>query len=164
MTDSDFADVYEKYFKQVYAYIFSLCGNRNTAEEITQETFFKALKKIDSFRGDCKISVWLCQIAKNTYITHHHKKQNLSIDDVPELADDSNFLNDLENTDSAFMIHKILREIDEPYKEVFTLRVFGELPFEYISKLFDKSESWARVTYYRAKKKIQESMEAKSNE
>ncbi|MEI6578377.1 MAG: RNA polymerase sigma factor [Eubacteriales bacterium] len=164
MTDSDFTDVYEKYFKQVYAYMYTLCGNRSIAEEITQETFFKALKKIDGFRGDCKISVWLCQIAKNTYMTHQNKKQNLSIDDVPELADNSNFLNDLENNDSAFILHKILREIDEPYKEVFTLRVFGKLSFEYISKLFDKSESWARVTYYRAKRKIQESMEANSNE
>ena len=164
MTDSDFADIYDKYFKQVFVYMFSLCGNRDTAEEITQETFFKALKKIDGFRGDCKISVWLCQIAKNTYFTHQNKKRNYSIDDVSEIADSSNLLNDLENNDTAFTIHKILRELDEPYKEVFTLRVFGELSYEYISKLFDKSESWARVTYYRAKRKIQDSLEAKSNE
>ncbi|NLX93778.1 MAG: RNA polymerase sigma factor [Clostridiales bacterium] len=164
MTNPDFSDVYEKYFKQVYAYIYTLCGNKNIAEEITQETFFKALQKIDGFRGDCKISVWLCQIAKNTYITHQKKKKSLSINDVPEIPDNSNFLNDLEKNDSAFMIHKILREIDELYKEVFTLRVFGELSFEYISKLFNKSESWARVTFFRAKKKIQERMEEQSNE
>ena len=75
MTNPDFSDVYEKYFKQVYAYIYTLCGNKNIAEEITQETFFKAIQKIDGFRGDCKISVWLCQIAQNTYITHQKKKK-----------------------------------------------------------------------------------------
>lgn len=58
-----------------YMHIYTLCGNKNIAEEITQETFFKALQKIDGFRGDCKISVWLCQIAKNTYITHQKKKK-----------------------------------------------------------------------------------------
>ena len=75
MADVDFEEVYRTCFRQVYAYVFSLCGNRCLTEEVTQETFFKALKQLDRFRGDCKISVWLCQIAKNTLFSLQRKKE-----------------------------------------------------------------------------------------
>ncbi len=128
------------------------------AEEITQETFFKALKNIDKFDGKCKLYVWLCQIAKNTYFSYStRQKKTLSTSDKTQKYSDAI---DIENLlvvkERAIEIHKILHELEEPYKEVFTLRVFGELSFLQIGNLFMKTESWARVTYHRAKKKIKE--------
>ncbi len=128
------------------------------AEEITQETFFKALKNIDKFDGKSKLYVWLCQIAKNTYFSYSAKqKKTLSMTDkTQEYSDAIDIENLLVVKERAIEIHKILHELEEPYKEVFTLRVFGELSFLQIGNLFMKTESWARVTYHRAKKKIKE--------
>lgn len=160
MADVDFEEVYRTCFRQVYAYVFSLCGNRHLTEEVTQETFFKALEQLDRFRGDCKISVWLCQIAKNTLFSLHRKKKETSLtDNLPaeELFDR------LLSKEDAFQLHQLLHTLEEPYKEVFSLRVFGELSFAEIAALFDKSESWARVTYFRAKHKILDLFEVKQN-
>ena len=134
-------EVYEQYFTVVYRYLLSLSHNTHIAEELTQETFFKALKKIDDFRGDCDLRVWLCQISKNTYYDYLKKNKKY----VPD-------------KETVFQVHKVLHRLSEPYKEVFSLRVFGELSFATISSLFGKSESWARVTYHRACKKIREEL------
>ncbi len=151
---SDFQEVYDLYFRDVYKYALSLSHDPQIAEEITQETFFKALKNIDSFRGQCRLYVWLCQIAKNAYFTYM-KKQNR---DVPEKegTSESTLEDHLLVKESAFEIHKILHRLSDPYKEVFSLRVFGELSFRQIGELFGKTESWARVTYHRARQKIKE--------
>ena len=148
----EFQEVYELYFKDVYKYVLALCRDEHMAEEVTQETFFKALKSIDSFRGQCKLYVWLCQIAKHTYFSMAAKSRNspavlpTDTEDVLERV--------LLTKESAFEIHKILHDLEEPYKEVFSLRVFGELSFKQIGQLFGKTESWARVTYHRARLKI----------
>ncbi len=150
----DFQEVYNLYFKDVYKFVLSLCKNPELAEEITQETFFKVLKDIDSFRGQCKLYVWLCQIAKNTYYTHlaRSKREKLSHEVTGQDCIEERFL----DRETAFEIHKVLHMLPEPYKEVFSLRTFGELSFKQIGFLFEKTESWARVTYYRAKMKIRE--------
>lgn len=154
---SDFQEVYDLYFKDVYKYALSLSRDPHIAEEITQETFFKALKHIDSFRGQCRLYVWLCQIAKNTYLTDLRRRSR-SAPQWEETPEDS--LEDgLLTKESAFEIHKALHRLPEPYKEVFSLRVFGELPFSQIGELFGKTESWARVTYHRARLKIKEEFE-----
>ena len=152
----DIDAVYRKYFTDVYKYLVSLCRDPALAEELTQETFFKALRSLDSFKGDCSLYAWLCQIAKNLYFTHY-KKQKRPLPVATEAAEDieSAFI----NADDARKLHRILHHLDEPYKEVFTLRTFGELPFAQIGELFGKSESWARVTYHRAKLKIREEYE-----
>ena len=152
----DIDAVYREYFTDVYKYLISLCRDPALAEELTQETFFKALRSLDSFKGDCSLYAWLCQIAKNLYFTHY-KKQKRPLPVITEAADDieSTFI----NADDARKLHRILHHLDEPYKEVFTLRTFGELPFAQIGELFGKSESWARVTYHRAKLKIREEYE-----
>ncbi len=153
---SDFQEVYDLYFKDVYKYALSLTRNAQAAEEITQETFFKALKHIDSFRGQCRLYVWLCQIAKNTYLSELQKgKRNIP---EPEASSGTNLEEQLLVKESAFEIHKLLHQLPEPYKEVFSLRVFGELSFRQIGELFGKTESWARVTYHRAKLKIKEDL------
>ena len=152
---TEFHAVYDQYFRDVYKYTLSLSRDPDVAEEITQETFFKALKSIDSFRGQCRLYVWLCQIAKNTYMTYCQKQ----IRKMPgEIGDGETLEDHLLTKESAFEIHKILHRLPEPYKEVFSLRVFGELPFVQIGELFGKTESWARVTYHRARMKIKEEL------
>lgn len=125
------------------------------AEEITQETFFKALKNIGKFKGDCKIRVWLCQIVKNTYFSLCQKNKHIIYEAREENGCEC-IEQKLINSETAWEIHKKLHFLDEPYKEVFTLRVFGELPFLQIAELLGKTESWARVTFHRAKIKLKE--------
>ena len=155
-------EVYEKYFTVVYRYLLSLSHNTHIAEELTQETFFKALKKVDDFRGECDLRIWLCQISKNTYYDYLKKNKKYVPEAQNELSEDvfsTDFIQDFSDKETAFRVHKVLHKLSEPYKEVFSLRVFGELSFGTISSLFGKSESWARVTYHRACKKIREELD-----
>ena len=156
-------ELYRTYFDIVYRYIRSVSRDGSLAEEVTQETFFKALKKADQFRGDCDVRVWLCQIAKNTLYDHlkKQKKQLLGDERLEEAeSDDGELLEEkLAQRSQAMEIHKVLHRLSEPYKEVFSLRTFGELNFREIGMLFGKSENWARVTYYRARVKIREELE-----
>ena len=152
----EFQEVYELYFRDVYKYVLALCRDEHMAEEVTQETFFKALKSIDSFRGQCKLYVWLCQIAKNTYFSIAAKNRRAE-EVLPEETEDA-LERALMTKESAFEIHRLLHGLEEPYKEVFSLRVFGELSFQQIGQLFGKTESWARVTYHRTRLKIREGM------
>ncbi len=155
----DFEELYEKYYFHIYAYVLKLCRDERTAEEITQETFFKVLKKIDTYRGECKLSVWICQIAKNTYYSYAKKQSRFNDYPMEEIAGRDNFEQELVDKDMSMEIHKILHKLSEPYKEVFWMRTFGELSFAEIGKVHDKTESWARVTYHRAKMKIMEELE-----
>lgn len=154
-------EVYEQYFTVVYRYLLSLSHNTHIAEEVTQETFFKALKKIDDFRGDCDLRVWLCQISKNTYYDYLKKNKKYAPESQDEKKESfpSDLLQNFSDKETALQVHKVLHRLSEPYKEVFSLRVFGELSFGTISSLFSKSESWARVTYHRACKKIREELD-----
>lgn len=156
---SEFSEIYKLYFDDVYKYVLTLSKNELIAEEITQETFFKALKNIDKFNGSCKLYVWLCQIAKNTYFSMYKKQSNNK--NLVDNKESNDLEKELINKEKAFDIHKILHHMQEPHKEVFTLRTFGELPFNKIGQLFGKTDSWARVTYHRAKLKIQEELNKK---
>ena len=140
----------------VFRYVYSLCKEEAWAEEITQEAFFKALKSIDAFRGECKLSAWLCQIAKNIFFTQATRRQRYADAPLEVLAASDSMEQKLLNRETAFEIHLLLHELDEPYKEVFWMRTFGELSFSEIARLFGKTESWARVTYHRAKLKMKE--------
>lgn len=155
--------LYRTYFDIVYRYIRSISQDGSLAEEVTQETFFKALEKIDQFRGDCDVRVWLCQIAKNTLYDHLKKQKKQLLGDErleeAESADGELLEEKLAQRSQAMEIHKVLHRLSEPYKEVFSLRTFGELTFREIGMLFGKSENWARVTYYRARVKIREELE-----
>jgi RNA polymerase sigma factor (sigma-70 family) len=158
----NFDALYSLYFRDVYLYIKSICDNDSIAEEITQLTFFQALKSIDQFDGSKDIRAWLFTIAKNSYFSYYKKsKRHTTLD---ELANDDGdtgvtISEQLANEEKAFIIHQFLHTMPEPYKEVFSLRVFGELPFDKIGKLFGKSSGWARVTFHRAKSKILTYME-----
>ncbi|MEK5236990.1 RNA polymerase sigma factor [Paenibacillus sp. FSL L8-0470] len=155
---TDVEQIYEQYFQDVYLFALSLSRSKQIAEEITQETFVKAVKNINQFKGNCKISVWLCQIAKNTYFTYMDKQKRYEPGDPQEKIHKNSFTIEQKLIDKteALRIHKLLHSLKEPYKEVFTLRVFGELSFDHISQVFGRTESWARVTFHRARNIIQD--------
>jgi len=164
---TEFDQVYKTYFNDVFLYLKRLSSNADLAEELTGETFFKAMQAIDTFRGDCDVRVWLCQIAKNTYFSYLKKHDRaIEIDDLDALDVQISF--NLEDSlivqDKAMRVHAHLHQLPEPYKEVFMLRVFGELSFKQIGNLFSKTENWACVTFYRAKNKIIEQMEDPNHE
>ena len=157
----EFEEIYATYFSDVYMYIRRLSRDEHLAEEITSETFFKAISSIESFRGDCDIRVWLCQIAKNCYFTYLKKTQRIdSIEDIEIAEQSENFEERFFQKDAAMQIQKVLHDIPDPYKEVFMWRVFAEMSFKQIGQIFHKSENWACVTYHRARKMIKERLEA----
>ena len=147
---TDFEEIYATYFDSVYQYVLSLCRDVHTAEEVTQESFCKAMTHLDRFDGRCRLYVWLCQIAKNTYLTHVRKQKRRAGPPEDEPSHPG-FEGELLDSDSAWQLHRLLHDLNEPYKEVFSLRVFGELSFSQIGQLFGKSDSWARLIFYRAK-------------
>lgn len=148
-------DIYNTYFKDVFLYVYSLSGDKYIAEDITSETFMKALTSLESFRGDSDIRVWLCQIAKNSYYSYLRKKKSfVDLESLPEPASEDNVEQEITTSEASMKVHGIIQNLKEPYKKVFTLRVFGELSFKQIGKLFAKSDNWACVTYHRAREKI----------
>jgi RNA polymerase sigma-70 factor (ECF subfamily) len=151
------------YFKSVYLFVLRLSGDEHISEEVTSETFCKAISSIDRFRGDSDMRVWLCGIAKNTYFTYLKKhKRELSIDetDAESIPDSGALLDEsISEQEDAKQIREILHTMPEPYKEVFMWRVFGELSFKEIGVLYGKTDNWACVTYHRARKMIQERLE-----
>ncbi len=156
----EFEKIYIRYFNDVFLFLRKLSKDDGIAEEITSETFFKAMRSIDTFRGEVDIRIWLCQIAKNCYFSHLKKQQKVvDIDDV-EFADNRDTIEEqILNQSEAMQIHLLLHDLDEPYKEVFMLRVFGELSFKQIADIFHKTDNWACVTYHRARNKIIKQME-----
>lgn len=147
---------FEKYYEDVLRFLRGLSRDEYLAEELTQETIYRAIRSAHTFRGDSDLRVWLCSIAKNLYFTHYKKQKNIVQDGTCENcgAEEKLFSQIIEDKDTALRVHKILHELKEPYKEVFSLRVFGELSFKDIGELFQKSEHWACVTYHRARDMI----------
>ena len=157
--------VYKLYFKDVYTFLYGLSQNKAVAEDITQDTFLKALKNIDLFDGRKDIKAWLFTIARNTYYTEYNRQKIFSPYDLEDNVDgQTDVLDHLILKEQSILILKTLHNISEPYKEVFMLRFFGSLSFNKISLIFTKTESWARVTYYRAKKQILEEVEGNQSE
>ena len=161
MTQSEFEKIYQVYFQNVYLYLLKLCNNEDLAQELTSETFFKALKGIDKFQGSCDIKTWLLTIAKNSYYSYlKRNKSVVELEQIFELRDDAvDIENQIIEMESSLEIVKILHLMEEPYREVFSLRVLGELSFKQIAELYGKTENWACVTYHRAKNKIKSTME-----
>lgn len=163
MTVLDYEKLYNSYYLQVYSYVMTIVKSRSVAEEVTQNTFFKAMTARRSYEGKASELTWLCSIAKNLAIDECRKNSKFAEldEDTPEMSEGmADTVEDkVEDQDTALRIHLVLHELQEPYKEVFQLRVFGELPFSQIGMIFGKSENWARVTYHRARLKIKERMD-----
>ena len=150
-----FEQLYEENYKIVYGYLFSLSKNETISDDLTSETFLKAFSKISSFNGDSKLSTWLCQIAKNEYLQYHRKqKKTVPIEEYAQLPSPDRIEDIVQDKSMAITIHKLLHHLEEPYREVFILKVFAELSYHDIACVLDKNETWARVTYYRARIKI----------
>lgn len=150
--------LYEAYYMRVFSYAMTLSGDRTEAEEITQETFFRAFSKRSGFRGEADEATWLCAIAKNYFLDE--KRRQGRNEEIPEDIEDTEKGVEQKNVDrdTSFRIHMLLHSLEEPYREVFELRVFGELSFREVGMIFGKTENWARVTYHRARLKLQERM------
>ena len=152
--------LYEAFYMKVFSYVFTLTGDQNDAMEITQETFFRAISTNKEFRGESDSYTWLCAIAKNLFIDEKRRHSRFADAPLEEQPDTKkSFEKSLVDAETKVQIHRILHELEEPYKEVFQLRVFGELSFKEIASIFGKTETWARVTYHRARIMIQERME-----
>ena len=154
----EFEELYKAYYPQVYLYLLDLCGDGDLAEELTQETFFKVLKKNDTFEGKSSIGTWMIQIAKNNFYNYCKKKKHVSTEACGEIPAKDNPERRAVDKDTAREIHLILHKLEEPYKEVFWMRTFGELSFKEIGTIHGKTEGWARVTFYRAKQRIKEEL------
>ena len=146
MSEQNFEQIYQQYFEPVYRYALSLTLDEHQAEEITQETFFKALKSIDSYRSESSIKTWLCTIAKNMFLSEQRKKKAESLDDLTERVDESAGPEEqaITHTESIYL-HRLLH----------ALRVFAQLSFRDIGSLFGKNENWACVVFHRARTKLQ---------
>ena len=158
--DADFEQLYNIYYMKVYSFVMTLAKNQVVSEEITQAAFFKAMTANKPHRGSSSEFTWLCAIAKNLYIDELRARKRTSEFDA-EAVSDTDIEKSIMDEDTAFRIHQALHNLSEPYKEIFQLRVFGELSFQKIGLLFDKTENWARVTYHRARLQIQERMDDK---
>lgn len=153
-------EVYKEYSNTVYKYLFCLTGKEEIAEDLTQETFAIAIKQINKFRGDCKISVWLCEIAKHLWykeLKKSKKNKNISINDLNEEIEEAQTTEDIIcEKEEKLKLFKDMQKLDEQSKEVIYLRMVGNLNFIEIGEILGKTPNWARVTFYRAKQKIRE--------
>ncbi len=157
---TEFESIYRDYFGDVELYLRAITKNPDLAEELTEQVFFQALKALPKFRGDCDIRTWLCAMARNCYLSHLRKTkpsediQEQQIPDPRQSVEEQVF-----DRQQAMAIHRVLHELPEPYKEVFSLRIFGQLSFEDIGSIFGRTANWACVTYHRARQKIRDKME-----
>lgn len=160
-------EIYQKYAQTVYRYLLSRTGNPEVAEELTQETFYQAMKSIDRYDGSCKILTWLCGIAKNQLHTYHRKNpihESLDMEEEIEKKQQSPFV-DGRSTEKEVLgkleqieLMQRLHQCPEPFREIFYLRVLGGLSFKEIGEIIGKTENWTRVTYYRGKERLRKEL------
>ena len=156
----EFEQVYQDYFRDVELYLRAICHDAHLAEELTEQVFFRALKALPEFRGDCDIRTWLCAMGRNAYLSYLRKqKPTVDIEEL-NIPDPRQGIEErICDKEQAMDIHRVLHALPEPYKEVFSLRVFSQLSFADIGSLFGKTANWACVTYHRARQKIKDALE-----
>ena len=161
MTQARDEKLYEAYYMRVFSYVMTLSGDRLQAEEITQETFFRANNEKSGYRGEAGEATWLCASAKTLF--RDEKRRRRRHEPIPDTLPDpgESVEQRAAGRDASFRIHLALHGLEEPYREVFELRVFGELSFREVGEIFGRTENWARVTYHRARLRLRERMEEK---
>lgn len=158
LTGEEFEKIYQMYFSDVYYFVLSLSKNPHIAEDITSETFLKAIKAIDKFRGDSSLKAWLFQIGKNEYFSYLRKyKENTTLENI-DITDNNILEKSVISVDQIKLINSVIKTLEEPYGEVFILRHYGEFSFKEIGKIFGKSDNWACVTYHRSRMKLQKEL------
>lgn len=154
----DMKRICEEYYQTVYGYLITITGgNYDLAEELTQETFYRAIKNAKQFREECKMSTWLCQIAKYTFYQHLDKKnrrKEVSMDAAIEVAMEQQIEREYISNEQKLEIYKKIQSFESPTKDVLMLRLSGELSFREIGEILGKTENWARVTFYRGKQML----------
>lgn len=154
--------IYKDYALPVYKYLLTLTKDPALAEELTAETFYRAMEKYKEFRGECKVLTWLCQIEKfaffeeirrNNKFTPLLEDENLQGNSTSTIPDKS-FI----NKECELEVYKSMRRLKGEIRELMYLRILGELSFKEIGDILDKNETWARVNFYRAKVKIQKGL------
>ncbi len=163
MKSMDFNEIYKEHAEMIYRFLLRMCGDEHLAEDLMQDTFLKAIEKIYTFDSRCKLTTWLCQIAKNIYFDYLRKKKKQTdaalceekIRDV-EISPEEKLM----SAEAAGEIHRMIHRLEEPYKEVFLLRHYADLPYKEIGNMFEKSEVWGRVTYLRGKEMLLQMLKA----
>ncbi len=152
-------EIYMKYSKQIYSYLLYLSNNRDLAEELTQETFYKAMKNINEFRGECKIDVWLCQIAKHLYYDEKSKiKKVVTINNLENLMDE-NIEEEIFDKEEKKFLYKSIEYLNPTTREIILLRIKTDLSFRQIGEVIGKSENYTRVNFYRGKEQLKKLMD-----
>lgn len=149
---NDFEQACQEEYQTVRRFLLRLTGDEALSEELTQETFYQAMKGWKTFRGQCAVSTWLCGIAKRQFFTWCRKPRAIPMEDID--GDSADFTEELLDRERRLQAHALLHDLPEPYKEAVTLRTFGDLSHEEIGTLFGKTASWARVTYYRGRQML----------
>lgn len=151
--------MYKEYFETVYKYLICLTHNEDIAEELTQETFYKAIQKINTFKNNCKISTWLCRIAKNLWYDELKKKKkikNISENEYFSIQLMTDIEENIISEEDRKILYQRISNLGEQMKKVIYLRIIGNLNFKEIGSILGKTENWARITFYRAKEKLKE--------
>lgn len=154
-----FESIYEKYYKKLYLFLYRMSGDSSLSEELTQETLYKAFLHIKQYHGKSSIYTWLCQIAKNNYLLEYKRRNHFcTMDDKLEIADAHNTEQEVINKQMLLLLNSEIHNLPEPYRTVCTLRIYAELSFREIAAEYNKSESWAKVTFFRGKAILTERM------
>ena len=157
---TEFERIYRVYFTDVELYLRTITRDEALAEELTAQVFFRAMKALPKFRGECDIGTWLCALGKNCYLSYLRKAGKTVDLDAISIPDPGQSIEErIGDRQQAMTIHRVLHTLAEPYKEVFSLRVFGQLSFQDIGSLFGRTANWACVTYHRARQKIRDQLE-----
>ena len=154
---SAYDEIYDLYAERLYYYCFKLTKDSYMAEDLTQTTFLKAIEKLHTFKNQSSVFTWLCTIAKNEFINELNKNKRLSYEKILDIYHENDVTNVEDIVISRHTIRKlarIIKNLDEPFRDIFILRVYNEMSFKEIGSLFNKSDIWARVNYHRAREKI----------
>ncbi len=160
-------DMCKEYTQIVYKYLFCITHDREIAEDLTQETLYKAIKHIKDFRGDCKINLWLCKIARNEwfmYLNKNKKIKHVSIDEATTLADKINIEDEVIGSEIRDNIYQKIKELDEETSQIMLLHLEQDMNFKEIGDIFNRTETWARVKFFRGKQKVKERLKDEKSE
>ncbi len=150
--------IYNEYYPIVYKYLCCITHNPDISEELTQETFYRMIKNIDSFKGNSKLSSWLCEIAKNLWYDElRKKKRKMTIAENLEGKSIDTMEENLIHKEEVSIVYHKINNLEEETKRVMYLRINADMSFKEIGQVLGKTETWARVTFYRGKKKVKES-------
>lgn len=156
---AEFEEIYETYVRRVYRFLLALTGDPSEAEELTQQTFYQAFLHIEQFQGRSSLFTWLCQIGKNEWFRECRRLRRFTDEDIEEIAADKAIDVELVKKDESRRAVFVLCQLKQPYRDVVILRIYGQLAFSQIALLFEKTESWAKVTFFRGKEKLKKKME-----